>query len=69
MNQYFLDGADRTHRFRMSARLPTGTEYPDNRGVLARKNTGRQRAAGRDSNTLNDAVRKDRQRFSAFGGK
>jgi len=53
----------------MSPRLPTGTKYPENGRILARQESGRQRAARRDSKSLNKAIRKDCQRFAAFGGE
>src|SRR3954447_18087509 len=69
MNQYFLDVANGADCLGVSACLPTGTEYAENSRVLPRQTTRRQGAARCNANTLNDAVRENRQRFAGLGGK
>src|SRR5215470_2005023 len=69
VHEYLLDGADRTHGFRMRERLPPRTKYPENGRILPREESSRQRAARCDSQSLNESIRKDCQRFAALSGK
>jgi hypothetical protein len=69
VNQYLLDAANFTHRLRMSPRLPAGSKHAENRGVGASEKTRSKSAARRNSNALNNAVRKNRQRLSGLRRK
>src|SRR5262245_8559937 len=53
----------------MRARLPSRTKYPENGRILSCQESSRQRATRCDSQSLNESIRKDCQRFAGFRGK